>query len=63
MFGGTITIGPGVSVADTPTGTLPRVTCSQVTVAVWARVGATMAITRRSAAIVAARTFFMCRDL
>jgi hypothetical protein len=53
---GEIVIGPGVNVADTPSGTLARMMCSQVTVAVCARVGATMATTRTSAAIVAAMT-------
>jgi len=59
LFGGEIVIGPGVKVADTPLGTLPSVMCSQVTVAEWARVGATMAPTRTSATIVAPMTLLM----
>lgn len=58
-LGGVIVIGPGVRLADTPTGTFPSVMCSQVTVAVWARVGATMATTRTSAAIVAPMTLLI----
>lgn len=49
---GAIVMGPGVSRAETPAGTFPNVMWSQVTVAVCARVGATMAATRRSAPIV-----------
>jgi hypothetical protein len=52
LFGGAITIGPGVNVADTPGGTFPNVMWSQVVVAVQATVGATIAATRTSAAIV-----------
>lgn len=52
LLGGLITIGPGVSVADTPLGTLPRVMWSQVAEAVWARVGATITATSMSAATV-----------
>lgn len=49
LLGGLITIGPGVSVADTPLGTLPRVMWSHVAEAVWASVGATMRATSKSA--------------
>ena len=48
-LGGLITIGPGVRVADTPFGTLPRVMWSHVADAVWARVGATIRATSRNA--------------
>lgn len=56
---GAIVIGPGVNVADTPTGTFPNVMWSQVTVAVCARVGATMTAIRRSAPIVPPMTFLI----
>ena len=49
LLGGLITIGPGVSVADTPLGTLPRVMWSQVAEAVWASAGATTRATSRNA--------------
>jgi hypothetical protein len=58
-FAGAMVIGPGVRVAETPFGTFPKVMWSQVTVAVCARVGATMAATRRSAPIVPLMTFLI----
>lgn len=48
-LGGLITIGPGVRVAETPFGTLPRVMWSQVALAVWASVGATIRAMRINA--------------
>jgi hypothetical protein len=63
LFGGEIVIGPGVNVADTPTGTFPSVMWSHVTVAVWASVGATMVATRTSAAIAPPMTLFIVDPL
>ena len=49
LLGGLITIGPGVRVAETPFGTLPRVMWSQVALAVWASVGAAIRAMRINA--------------